>query len=51
MEENMYIDDLVTGGITFNEVKQIKNDSVLLFQKVSLKLHKWSSNVSELEIT
>ena len=45
----MYIDDLVTGEVTFNEVKQIKNDSVLLFQKRSFKLHKWSCNISKLE--
>ena len=30
-------------------VKQIKNDLVLLFKKGGFKLHKWSSNASELQ--
>ena len=45
----MYVDDLVTGDNNFEEVKEIKQNSVLLFKKGGFNLHKWNSNVPELE--
>ena len=45
----MYVDDLIIRGNTLNEVKQIKSDSVPLFKKRGFKLHKRSSDVSEVE--
>ena len=48
IEENIYIDDMVTGWSTLDEVKQINNSSVLIFQKGDFTVHQWSSNVSEL---
>ena len=45
----MYVDDLVTGDNNFEEVKEIKQTSVLLFKKGGFILHKWNSNVPELE--
>ena len=49
IENDMYVDDLVTGGNNLEEVKEIKQNSVLLFKKGGFNLHKWNSNVPELE--
>ena len=48
-ENDMNVDDLVTGGNNLEEVKEIKQNSVLLFKKGGFNLHKWNSNVPELE--
>ena len=49
IEDDMYVDDLVTGGNNLEEVKEIKQSSVQLLKKGSFSLHKWNSNVPELE--
>ena len=49
IEDAMYVDDLVTGGNNLEEVKEIKQSSVQLLKKGSFNLHKWNSNVPELE--
>ena len=36
----MYVDDLLTGGESTNEVDKIKSDSVNLFDRGGFKLHK-----------
>ena len=46
--KNMYVDDLVIGD-NLKEVKEIKQKSVQLFKKGGFYLHKWNSNVPELE--
>ena len=48
-DNDMYVDDLVTGGNNLEEVKEIKQNSVQLFKKESFNLHKRNSNVPELE--
>ena len=45
----MYVDDLVTGGESLQEVEKIKSDSIELFEKGGFKLHKWHSNEPNLE--
>ena len=45
----MYVDDLVTRGNNLEEVKEIKQKSVQLLKKGGFNLHKWNSNVPELE--
>ena len=49
IENDIYVDDLVTGGNNLEEVKEIKQNSVQLFKKGGFNLHKWNSNVSELK--
>ena len=44
----MYLDDFVTGGNNLEEVKEIKQSSVL-FKKGGFNLHKWNSNVPKWE--
>ena len=43
VEDDMYADNLVTGGESASEVYKIKGDSVKLFQRGGFKLHKWHS--------
>ena len=49
IKDDMYVDDLMTGGNNISEVKEIKNQSIDLFAKGGFKLHKWHSNISSLE--
>ena len=47
--KNLYVDDLMTGGATFTEVKEKKIQASEIFEDATFKLHKWHSNVKELE--
>ena len=49
VKNDMYVDNLVTGGESTSEVDKIKGDSVNLFRRGSFKLHKWHSNEQALE--
>ena len=49
IENDRYVDDLVTGRNNLEEIKEIKQNSVQLFKKRGFNLHKWNSNVPELE--
>ena len=49
VKDDMYVDDLVTGGESTSEVDKIKGDSVNLFQIGSFKFHKWHSDEQALE--
>ena len=40
IENDRYVDDLVTGGSNLEEVKEIKQNSVQLFKKGGFNLHK-----------
>ena len=33
IRDNMYVDDLVTGGESLQEIEKIKSDSIELFEK------------------
>ena len=48
---SMYVDDLVTGGATVKEANEIKKAAIEIFEKAKFELHKWGSNVRELEQT
>ena len=45
----MYVDDLVTGRESLQELEKIKCDFIKLFEKGGFKLHKWHSNAPNLE--
>ena len=49
VKDDMYVDNLVTGGESTSEVDKIKSDSINLFQRGGFKLHKWHSNEQALE--
>ena len=44
IRDDMYVDDLVTGRESLQEVEKIKSESIELFEKRGFKLHKWQSN-------
>ena len=45
----MYVDDLITGDATIEEVEKIKEITIRVFGDGKFKLHKWNSNVKELD--
>ena len=46
---DLYVDDLITGDTNVEKVKHLKETAIDIFQKADFELHKWHSNVSELE--
>ena len=46
---SLYVDDLISGGPTVTKAKELKCDAVTIFSDASFQLHKWHSNVPELE--
>ena len=50
IRDNMYVDNLVTGRESLQEVEKIKSDSIELFEKGGFKLHKWHSNEPNLAL-
>ena len=49
LQKGLYVDDLMTGGTTTNEVREKKTKAVEIFEDATFKLHKWHSNVETLE--
>ena len=51
IERELYVDDLISGGGTIQEAKQKKATVTEMFRQATFHLHKWYSNVTELELT
>ena len=51
IRNGLYVDDLMTGGVNAKEVGEKKSKSIEVFNDARFKLHKWHSNLSELEAT
>ena len=49
IQKELYVDDLVTGGTSLQEVREKKEISTEIFEQASFHLHKWQLNVKELE--
>ena len=49
IERSLYVDDLINGGHTKENAKEIKSASQIVFAKETFELHKWHSNVKGLE--
>ena len=47
--DELYIDDLMTGGETVETVATERSGAVEIFKDGTFKLHKWHSNVTALE--
>ena len=47
--EGLYVDDLMTRGMNTGEVAEKKVKAIKVFEDRTFKLHKWHSNVVELE--
>ena len=48
-KENMYVDDLISGGTTAPKARDMKNAATEIFADAAFELHKWHSNVAELD--
>ena len=49
IEKGMYVDDIISGGETIPEVHHLKHSMMLILGEAKFQLHKWHSNVAELE--
>ena len=49
IKDGLHVDDLLTGGCVVEEVLDLKVTAIEIFGKAQFKLHKWHSNVAELE--
>ena len=45
IREDLYNDDLITGGENFEQVASLKDIAIEIFREADFKLHKWHSNV------
>ena len=51
IKKNLYVDDLISGGTTVSKAREKKNAATEIFADAAFELHKWHSNVAELEST
>ncbi|KAL9957559.1 hypothetical protein ACROYT_G039201, partial [Oculina patagonica] len=51
IKKNLYVDDLISGGTTVSKAREMKNAATEIFADAAFELHKWHSNVAELEST
>ena len=49
LRRSMYVDDLLSGGLTLEQAETRKKRSREILEDATFHLHKWSSNVLELE--
>ena len=47
--KSLYVDDVITGGNNVQEAQHLKHSAVEIFGRAQFKLHKWHSNIPELE--
>ena len=47
--EKVYVDDLISGGENEIEAEQLKSKAIEIFSDATFDLHKWHSNVRDLE--
>ena len=50
-EKSLYVDDLLNGGQTVQQARERKRTAIEIFNDAKFVLHKWNSNVIELEDT
>ena len=49
IQKSLYVDDIITGGETEEEVADLKKTTIAIFEEAAFKLHKWNSNKPALE--
>ena len=49
LRKSLYVDDLISGKPTVEEAQNLKQGAIDIFEDAKFKLHKWHSNVAELE--
>ena len=48
--KSLYVDDIITGEDTVDQVHELKGTAIRVFERAGFELHKWNSNVPELEV-
>ena len=51
IEMSLYVDDLISGGADQEKARELKETATEIFDSATFVLHKWHSNVPELEAT
>ena len=49
IKDDLYVDDLISGGNVFEQVASLKDIAIEIFNQAGFKIRKWHSNVSTLE--
>ena len=49
IRKSLYVDDLISGSTTVSQAKELKEGAIEVFADATFKLHKWNSNIKELE--
>ena len=49
VSKSMYVDDFISGSPTVTDAKKLKSETSRIFNDAQFDLHKWNSNVEELE--
>lgn len=49
LRRSLYVDDLLTGGRNTSQAQQRKEKAIQIFSDATFQLHKWHSNVKQLE--
>ena len=49
LRRSLYVDDLISGGVTLENAVELKEQAIEIFEDATFTLHKWQSNVPELE--
>ena len=49
IRRSLYVDDLISGSTTVAQAKELRDGATGVFADATFKLHKWNSNVEELE--
>ena len=44
IKESLYVDVVLSGGSTVDEVRSLKESAIKIFDRAHFKLHKWHSN-------
>ena len=47
IENGLYVDDLLSGGQSVSEAREMKEKALNLFRSAHFILHKWNSNARE----
>ena len=49
IRRSLYVDDVISGGYTIEEMQQFKDTAIQVFKDAGFSLHKWHSNEKQLE--
>ena len=49
LKRSLYVDDIISGGNTVEEARQRKSEATDILGDATFSLHKWASNVNELD--